>query len=184
MTAPVSSSLGTTDNVALFDSNYNQVLLNAIPMKSLTHPSSRIMEHPLETGQIISDYKIILPVEIVIPFIITAQYYRDTYAEITNLYNNSELLVVQTRVSIYSNMVITELPDEERPDMFDVITLELHMKQVLLVQAASNFSPADPTQVNTQNSGQQSATPTTLPSNSTTNNPKVVQTQFGASGSW
>lgn len=173
------------DTIAVFDGSFNQVFQNARPMKCTVRPTSKIMEHPLETGQIISDYKIILPVEITIPFVVNSIYYRDIYAQITNLFSISELLIVQTRASVYSNMVITELPDEERPDMFDVIMIELHMKQVLLVQTTSNFAPANPAQANTQNNGQQSATPAVLPANSTTNNNQVIPPQINTiGGAW
>lgn len=168
---------GVTESRTVTD--FVQVFPNARPMKCTVRPTSKIMEHPLETGQLISDYKIILPVEITLPLVISSQYYKDTYAEINNLFATSELLFVQTRASVYNNMVITEIPDEERSDMFDVIMMELHLKQVLLVQAISNFAPADPTQADTQSSGQQSATPTTLPTNSTTNNQQVVSSWVG-----
>lgn len=166
------------DTVAVFDSNFNQVFQNARPMKCQARPSIRSMDHPLETGQIISDYKITMPVDVMLPVIVTSEFYKDVYAEIYNLMNTSELLVVQTRASNFINMIITDMPDEERPDMFDVITIELRLKQVLLVQAKSNFAPADPAKVNTQNSGQQSPTPAPLPANSTTNQPQVIKSQF------
>lgn len=166
------------DTIAVFDSNFNQVFQAARPMKCTARPIARLMEHPLETGQIISDYKIIMPVEVTLPLIVASDVYRDIYAEIYNLMAKSELLMVQTRATNFSNMLISEMPDEERPDMFDVIMIELHLKQVLLVEAASNFSPADGTQVNTQNSGQQSSSPVTLPNNSATNNEQVIKSQF------
>ena len=137
------------------------------------------MEHPLETGQIISDYKITLPIEITLPLVVPSEYYKDIYAQIFNLLDTSTLLTVQTRASNFTNMFIVEMPEEERPDMFDVIMIELHLKQVLLVAANSNFAPANPTQSDTVQSGQQNATTTTLPNNSVTNNPTAIKTQIG-----
>ena len=177
----------SVDTVAVFDSNYNQLFPNARPLKANVKTVVKPMEHPLETGQIISDYKITLPIEIIIPFVVSSQYYRATYAQIANLLATSELLTVQTRASSFTNMFIVEMPEEESPDMFDAIKIELHLKQVLLVQAASNFSPADPTQADTVNSGQQSPSATTLPANSNTNSqaviaPQINTQQFGNSG--
>lgn len=179
------SQLSTSlDTIAVFDDSFNQVFQNARPMKCTVKPTSMLMKHPTESGQIISDYKILLPVDIVLPLVVSSQYYRDVYAEINNLYSTSELLTVQTRVSSFSNMVILEMPDEERADMFDVIMIELHLEQVLIVQSTSNFAPADPTQANTQNSGQQSSTPVTLPTNSQTNNPQVIQSNVNSQSSF
>lgn len=166
------------DTVAIFDSNFNQVFPDARPMKCTVRPSARIMEHPLENGQIIADYKIILPREIIQPLIVSSDVYKDVYAEINNLFETAELLTVQTRVSNFTNMVIEKMPHEERPDMFDVVTIELSLKQVVLVQPVSNFAPANPTKVDTQNNGQQNATTAPLPANSPTNNPQAVKSQF------
>lgn len=176
---PFTNAQGLPDSNQVTD--FVQVFPNARPMKCVVRPMSKVMDHPLETGQIISDYKILLPVEVSLQLIVSSQFYKDTYAEISNLYSTSELLTVQTRASVVKDTIIMEMPDEERPDMFDVINIELKLKQVFIVQSASNFSPANPVQTDTQNNGQQSSIlGFALPANSMTNNPAVVKTEIAS----
>jgi len=169
----------SADAVAILDSNFDQVFPNARPMRGEVIPRSRLMDHPLETGQIITDYKIVLPIEIVIPMLVPALFYRNTYQEIWNLWQTSELLTVQMRASNYPNMIIAELPHEEKPDMYDVITINLRFRQVQIVQPVSTYAPADPVNSDTQVSGQQN--PVTIPSPSALTQQQITA-QFLAGG--
>ena len=200
--AGVASSIANAtavDQVQILDQNYNLVFPDAIPMKAVVKEHARAMEHPLETGSIITDHRIILPVEIEIPLIITAQNYQATYQIIKQLFLSSTLLMVQTRTSVYPNLMIKDMPHEETPDMFNAVTLALTFKEVLFAVPVSNFAPADPTKADAVVQGQQQAT-TYTPSSSyapdiqTTLNGKPytisgVQTlggisAGGATGSW
>ena len=172
------------DVVGVFDSNFGQVFENARPIRATVNPRAKIMDHPLESGQVVSDYKIILPLEIKLPVIIPPEFAQDTYLEIWNYWQTSELLSVQTNAGNYPNMVIIEPPHEERPDRFGSLTMELVFRQVQVIQSTSSFSPADPTQTNTQAIGQQSSTATTLPASPPANTNQAMKAQFGASGSW
>lgn len=147
----------SSDSVGVFDNNFGQVFINARPMRAVVREILRPLEHPIETGQIITDYSILQPIEIELPVIVMAEFYRDTYQEIRNLFQNRELLTVQTRTGNYTNMIIAEMPHEEKPELYDALPITIKFKQVLIVVASSNFSPADPTQVNTQALGEQSS---------------------------
>lgn len=150
------------DAVAVFDSNLNQVFENARPMSADVHPRSKLLDHPLEQGQIVSDHKVILPLEITMPMVVVSAYYRDTYQEIWNLWKASELLNVQTRTGTYINMVIAEMPHEERVERYDAILLRMRFRQVLSNTGASNYAPADETMTDTQSLGFQYANPYTI----------------------
>jgi len=144
------------DAVAVFDSDFNQVFQKARPLEAEIIPRARFMDHPVEDGQVNTDYKIIVPLEIILPLMIPAPYYRNTYQEIASLWENSELLSVQSKTASYSNMVISEPPVKETPDRFDVITVHLRMRQIQVVTADGSFAPIDPTDENTQVLGEQS----------------------------
>ena len=183
------------DTIAVFN-GFTQVFQNARPMKDDVVPRAKIMDHPVETGQIISDYKITLPVEITIQLLIPALYYRDTYQEIWNLWQTSTILIVNTRAGGFGNMVISEQPHNETPEKFDAIVMELKFRMVLTPTQQPSFTPQDTTQADTQNNGQQNATTTFTPTDTTTvpfdggtasgvayvNSPQNVQTDFHSSG--
>ena len=79
-------------------------------MKASCRQLSRIADHPLENGQLISDYSIILPAEIDLTVMVQAQYYRSTCQEIIQLYPNKQLLTVQLKTGNFINMVVAEIP--------------------------------------------------------------------------
>lgn len=145
----------SADMVGVYDQDFFQQFPNARPMRATVRQNARAMEHPIETGQIITDYRVILPIEIEIPFLVSPEFYRDTYEQIQNLFFNSELLLVQTISALYSNMIISEMPHQESPDHFNSMHILLRFKQVQIVSSATSFAPLNATDTNTQNIGVQ-----------------------------
>lgn len=157
MALPIPSpSTSFTDTIAVFNSEtLAQVFPTARPIKCSVRETSKTMEHPAETGIIIGDHRIINQTEIDIPLLINAQNYDIAYSDIKNLYLNGTLLLVQTRLTVYGNMIIVDLPDEETADMYDAVTLNLHLKEVLFVPSPSTYDPADAQNDDTIPEGQQ-----------------------------
>jgi hypothetical protein len=146
------------DSVAVLD-GFTQIFEAARPMRATVRQPSRLLDHPIETGQVITDYSINLPVEIDLTVIVQAQDYRSTYAEIYQYFQTKGLLTVQLKTANYANMVIADIPHEETTQLYDAFQMVIKFRQILVNQAAtsSNFSPADPTQSNTQALGQQNS---------------------------
>ena len=155
----VASSIAQARNVdkvlILDQGSYTPVFEDAYPMKAIVRERARAMEHPIETGSIITDHRIILPIEIEIPLIVSAEFYQPTYQLIKQIYLSSALLMIQTRTSVYPNMMIAAMPHEETPEMFSAVTIALTFKEVVFAQPVSNFAPADPTQRDAAVQGQQ-----------------------------
>ena len=158
----VNSIVGQNSNVAA----PGQMFVKARPLKATVRETSRIMEHPVETGVMLADHHIINPVEIEMPMVIPSQYYVQTYAEIKNSFINATLLVVKTPVNTYQNMIVMDMPHEEDPNMFGVILMGLRLKQVLYATtgqssadfAQANYAPLAPQNSNTTQNGLQTAT--------------------------
>jgi hypothetical protein len=101
------------------------------------------MEHPLETGAVITDHRIILPVMIDLSIILASDDYQSVYQQIKALYTRGELLTVQTRVDSFASMLIEKMPHDESPDMLDGVMLGLSLKEALFVQPQySKLSPS------------------------------------------
>lgn len=123
------------DAVAIYDSNFNQVFINARPIKGAASEDSKLMEHPLETGAVIADHRIILPVEIQLSMILTPDEYRQTYQQIRQAFYAGTQYTVQLRAGGYQNMVIGSMPHDESADIFDTITLAIKLREVQFVTA-------------------------------------------------
>ena len=156
----------SSDVVGIFDSNsFQQVFAQARPMRAQIRETSKVMDHPAETGVVLSDHHIINPTEIDMQMIIPAQYFSSTYVQIRTAWTNATKLNVQTKTGTYRNMVIQDMPHEEDPDKFDVISLFLRFKEIIYqVPTAvagqnmpANYSPINPLNSNTAQNGLQSA---------------------------
>lgn len=139
-----------------------QMFEAARPMKATVRETSKIMQHPVETGNTLSDHHIINPTEIEIPLILSSQDYSGTFTQIRQAFLNATLLSVKTRVGVYSDMIIADMPHEEDADMYDVITIGLHLKQAIFILPGTtnpvpNFQPLNPINSDTVISGLKSA---------------------------
>lgn len=143
------------DTVAVFTQDYTQVFRDARSIKAVVKETSKVMEHPIENGAIITDHRIILPVEIDLNLILKPETYRDVYNEIRDLYLRGTLLIVQTRSGTYENQLINSMPHEEDPTMYDTITIALSLKQVQMVTAQFTKTPANPKNTSTVSRGMQ-----------------------------
>ena len=158
------------DTVAVFTQEYTQIFRDARPIKAVIKENSKLMEHPIENGAIVTDHRIIMPVEIELSMILTPQNYRQTYEQIKQYYLEGTLLIVQSRSGIYLNQVIQEMPHEEDTTIFDTIALALSLKQVQMVTAQYTTTPRNPKNNGTVNRGAQQTTEASTTQGSTTYN--------------
>lgn len=146
------------DSVAVFTQDYQQLFKSARALKAVVKEQAKVMEHPVENGSIITDHRIILPVEIELTLILASSDYQNIYKNIRQYYINGTLLVVQTRSDIYQNQLIASMPHEEDPTQYDVIPLMLNLKQVQFVTAQYGVVPKQPKNANTVKRGTQQGT--------------------------
>lgn len=131
----------SVDIVAVFDDKLNQLFPTARPLKATVREAAKLMEHPIESGSVITDHKIIEPIEITLHVVLTGEEYRDTYKAIHDAFVGENTLTVQTRTSSYDDMLIQEMPHEESPDMLDIVPMIIKLKQVIIITAQSQALP-------------------------------------------
>lgn len=131
------------DVVGVFD-GYSQVFRDARPMSADVKEGAKLMEHPLESGAMVTDHMVIQQVEIELLLTLIPATYRDTFQEIKNLFREGKLLTVQTKAEAYQNLIIESLPHEEDPEVFDAIVLPLKLKEVTIVTAEYTEAPYQP----------------------------------------
>ena len=148
---------GAQDVVAVLDANFAQVFERARSIKAAVRPDSKAMEHPLETGAVVTDHRILLPVQVELSLVLASEDYRAVYQQIRDLFRKGELLTVQTRVDSFASMLIEKMPHEETADMLDGVALALSLKEAKFV-APSFSNVAFPRDSNTVKKGQQQPT--------------------------
>lgn len=146
------------DTVAVFDQEFNQVFKAARAIKAVVKEQSKVMQHPVETGIVITDHRIVLPIEIELTLILSSLDYSDIYKNIRQFYNAGTLLTVQTRSDVYYNQVIDSMPHEEDPTQFNVIALALNLIQVQFVKPQYGVIPKQSKNQSVQKRGVQQTT--------------------------
>ena len=133
------------DIVGIHDAtSLQQVFAQARPLKATVRETSKVMYHPAETGVQLADHHIIDPKEIDLPMMIAQDNYASMYQQIKDAFINSTLLCVQTRTDFYTNMIVANMPHEETPDIYDQITLALHLKEILFIAPNTIAAPSQP----------------------------------------
>jgi hypothetical protein len=144
MALPSYPTNNTSDIIAIYDNDYNQLFPNVIAMKAQIKETSKAMVHPLETGEEATDHIITNPVEIDLDIFLPSAFYKDTYNSIKQIYTENKLLIVQTRVTTFKNLIITDMPHQEDAKMIDSIIINLKFKEVLFVESQFGSLPISP----------------------------------------
>lgn len=154
------------DVVAITGAGFAPMFTAARPLTASVTELADIMEHPLETGAVIADHIVFQPVEIDLPLLCVGEFaYRSTYAALRATFQAGTLLTVRTRTGSYPNMVITDLPHEETPEVFDGIAIRLHLREARFVTPKTELAQdqvKNPAQASTVTKGaQQTSAPNT-----------------------
>lgn len=128
-------------------------------MKASIAEGAKLMTHPLENGEVITDHRVILPVAISLAMILRSRDYRDTYAAIRAAFRRTDEFTVQTKTDTYRNMYLRDIPHEEDPDKFDTITIILEFVEAQFftsqVQELTEAEVTDREDSSTLNRGEQ-----------------------------
>lgn len=93
--------------------------------------SSDLCQHPLETGEIITDNAIINPVKATVRISMPTAFYTHIYEQIERYFYEKTKIMLQTKFKMYRNMVITALPYKLDNASVDRPQVELELEQVL-----------------------------------------------------
>ncbi len=157
--------MSTQDVIGVFDSNLNQLFPNARSVRAMISPKSKGAQHPLETGGTFGDNVVDLPVTIELSVIIDPADLRNTYQQIKAAKAARNLLLVQTTVDTFSNMMILDIPFDQTAEMFDTVAVAIRLEEFILVNAQYAQLPASSVKkksnASTVDTGQKNSTPAT-----------------------
>lgn len=111
----------------------NALGLEAVILDGDFNETSKIMEHPIESGAMIADHKVINPVEIKVRLTMPFYDFEPIIKELREYYLSGTLLTVQSKVQTYTNMVVCDIPHIEAPENVSRITFNIRLRQALIV---------------------------------------------------
>lgn len=123
------------DVVGVYDENFSQLITTARPMRASIQPNAKVMEHPVESGGVVTDWRVILPIEITLTMFLAGEDYQSVYKTIESMFAGTTLVTIQTKSGVYPNMLLAGMPHEETPDEYDMLAVGLRFREALLVSA-------------------------------------------------
>jgi hypothetical protein len=129
------------DVTGVFDENFLQVFKTARPVKANISVASKLMDHPIEDGSIVTDFRILLPEAVELNMILLGDEYAAIYRQIKQSYTRGDLLTITTKVAVFYNMMIETMPHDENPEMADAIPLSLRLRYVQIIKTQYQSLP-------------------------------------------
>lgn len=168
---PVASGTSPTkavDVVAILRADTKaQVLAGLRPLRGRLIDSSDLMEHPLEDGSQITDHKVKRLITIDLPMVLTGtpDELKQSWAELQRLYDEGIILIVQSRVRVYSSMVLQEIPHDEDPEAMNGVAIGVRLREARFVTASygAKISPKSKPKKSTVKRGTVQTTAATKP---------------------
>lgn len=121
------------DLVAILDGeSFEQLFASAHVMRVSVREMSKLTSYPVEDGTLRTDHRILDPVEIEIPLLLTDET-RDLFEKLRQAFIEGADLIVQTKVRSYPTMMIYEMPHEEVPDQGDAIPMAIKLREIRVI---------------------------------------------------
>jgi hypothetical protein len=135
------------DVVGIFDAeSFEQMFSAAVVMRLQLNPTSKVPQHPLETGETRIDTRISMPVDgqlLLIPNLDRVQP-ADIYGQIRTVYNSGKLFTIVCKAGTFENMFITGMPHDETPDMQDSLQIVLRVSEALFFKSQATAAAVTP----------------------------------------
>lgn len=112
----------------------NVIGLQAVIMDMEARETSRIMEHPIESGAMIADHKVQDPDEVIIRMVMPYYFYDEIVRELQDYKRGSVPLNIHTKKGIYRNMQLCDIPHIENVSNVSRLTFNLRFRQAMVVQ--------------------------------------------------
>ena len=132
-------------------------------MQVSVNESKKITRFQVEDGTEKNDHIIENAIEIVLRVVMVGEIVQ-LFEALRQTYRENDLVTIQTKVAVYADMAVEEIPHEEEAGMSDGITLEIRLVQWREVTPEyGELSPndvAEPKQADTAKRGSQATTET------------------------
>lgn len=121
-----------SDVIFVRDSFSNKSLPGVHPIHVTLHHPTKVVRHPVETGQVIMDNKVIMPSEITVSCFIEVSHYpevKDTLMDYLDDTTGERLCDIETKTDAYNNMLLYDIVEKQTKDKYDVVEIDLKFIQ-------------------------------------------------------
>lgn len=119
-----------TGLVAILDAeSFEQLFTATHPMRVSVREEKKITKFQVEDGGTRSDHAVKLATEIGIDLMIEDEFARNMYLQLQQAWRDNRLVIVQTKVSSYENMLIESIPHDETPELGNGISMPIRLTE-------------------------------------------------------
>lgn len=95
---------------------------------------SDLCDHPIETGQVITDASIIQPISAEVNIVMPTAFYTVIYEEISKYYKEKKKIILLTKFGVYPDMVVSAMPYKLERGTVDRAVITLKLRQIMEVE--------------------------------------------------
>ena len=103
-------------------------------MNAEVNITSDLCDHPIETGQVITDSSIENPITATVNIVMPTAFYTKIYEQVLDYYKNKKKIILLTKFGMYKNMVIKSMPYKLQHGDIDRPAIALTLRQIMEVQ--------------------------------------------------
>ena len=125
----------TNEKYCLFLDGEDEVMADIVIMELDVMESSKIMTSPTESGTIIADHRVFIPIEITARCTLPIEDWKKSYDALRAWFEQTEakFLTLATKADNYENMQLIELPHKETSESIQRLFFDLKFREVKLV---------------------------------------------------
>ena len=97
--------------------------------------SSNLCDHPIETGQVITDATIRNPISAKVEIVMPTAFYEKLYKQVYDYYESKKKIMLLTKFGLYPNMVIKDMPYKLEHNNVDRPSIALELREIMEVNA-------------------------------------------------
>ena len=97
---------------------------------------SDICDHPIETGQVITDVSILNPISAELNIVMPTAFYTVIFEEVKKYYEEKKKIIMLTKFGVYRDMIISAMPYKLENGTVDRPVIALKLRQIMEVEPA------------------------------------------------
>lgn len=164
------------DLVAILDNETLEPIFSAAtPMRVSVNPSKIVTQYQVEDGSTRNDHVVDNPLEMNVDMILSEDK-RTEYAALEQAFNELRLVIVQTTISSYRNMLIEAMPHDETVDLGS--NAQVNVRLLEWREITPSYGDLPPSKVTNKNQSSTVKSGTQQP-NEATPTPKKQSVLFG-----
>lgn len=150
--------ISTSDSGGSFatSASKNKSIAGIHPMNITIHDSVKVARHPIETGEVILDNKVVQPSEVSVTCLVECEHWDKVSRMLDKmlLEKSNNPFTIRTKTDDLQGYILYDIVEKQTSDKWDMVEIDLKFIEQLVIESSSISTPANKSNSDTVNSGQ------------------------------